>query len=180
MRYALEGERNEVMNKFYASVGVLVVGATGVYAQYAPGLNFQERSKPWSVSASLRGFYDDNVNTSHTLRQSSWGVEVSPSASIRHSAGQTFVSASYVYDAKYYTEQSIWDQSHQFNAKLDHKFSERYKLLLNDSFVVAQEPSIIDTAILSSPLRTKGDNIRNTASADFTADRKSTRLNSSH
>ena len=163
------------MNKIFASVGLVAVGAASVHAQYAPGLTPLETAKPWAISADLRGFYDDNYLTlSHDAGtpspRSSWGFEVSPSASFNHSTEDTLVSGSYVYDARYYTDSQTTDQSHQVNLRMDHEFSKRYKLALNESFVVAQEPTIIDPTVVSSPLRTSGNNIRNTGQADFTAE----------
>jgi hypothetical protein len=141
-----------------------------VQAQYAPGLTPLETTQPWSVAASLRGFYDDNYLT---LPKSSdpvpsWGTEITPSAAINHSAENTLVSASYIYDLQWYENHSSTDQSHQFNARLEHEFSERYKLSLNESFVIAQEPTVIDPSIVSTPLRVNGNNVRNTGTIDFT------------
>ena len=173
------------MKKIITSVGLLAVGAASVQAQYAPGLTSQELAKPWSLSASLRGFYDDNYltlpstypvyNANGTLKGyahplTSYGTEVTPSASMYHSAGDTLVSASYIYDLKYYGNGSHTDQSHQLNGRFEHAFSEKYKMALSDSFVVAQEPTIIDPAIVGTPLRTEGNNIHNTGTADFTAE----------
>ena len=55
----LEGNRL-TMKKFIASAGLVTVGAASLHAAYAPGLTPMETSKPWSLAASLRGFYDDN------------------------------------------------------------------------------------------------------------------------
>ncbi|MBA4148996.1 MAG: outer membrane beta-barrel protein [Verrucomicrobia bacterium] len=160
------------MKKFLSTMGVVALGATSLHAQYAPGLSAIERTKPWSISASLRGFYDDNVTTSpNSVARDSFGIEVSPSVSLNLALDQTFIGASYVYSMRYY-EDSRFDTEHvhQFNAKLDHAFSERYKLELNESFVIAQEPEVLDpTGVRTGAIRTEGDNIRNTASADFHA-----------
>jgi hypothetical protein len=163
------------MKKFVASVGLVAIGAAAAHAQYAPGLSPLETSKAWSLSADLRGFYDDNYLTApKQFRQSTWGTEVSPSAAINHSVPDTLISASYVYDLRWYATHpspgSAIDQSHQFNARFEHQFSERYKLSLNESFVIAQEPTVLDPTIISTPLREEGNNVRNTASADFTAE----------
>jgi hypothetical protein len=169
------------MKKIVVSVGLVALGAAAAHAQYAPGLAPQETSKSWALSASLRGFYDDNYLTLPKTvpnpsgpgftqgARSTFGVEVSPSVSFNHSAEDTLISASYVYDLRYYEDQSVTDQTHQFNAKLDHEFSERYKIQVAESFVVAQEPTVIDPSVVSTPLRTEGNNIRNTGSLDFTA-----------
>jgi hypothetical protein len=172
------------MKKIFASVGLAAISASTLQAQYAPGLNAIETSKPWSVSASLRGFYDDNYLTlpgtfavaktasnpsGEAEKRGSWGAEVAPSIAFNHSTEDTLVAASYVYDLRYYLDHSAQDSSHQFNAKLDHQFSERYKLNIADSFVIAQEPTVLDPGVVSTPLRVPGNNVRNTGNLDFFA-----------
>jgi hypothetical protein len=178
------------MKKIIASIGLVTLGAVSSQAQYAPGLTPQETTKPWAVSADLRGFYDDNYltlpktipNVTYGIpgtqgsgeqyvkgARSSWGLEFSPSASFNHSVEQTLFSASYVFDLRWYEDQGTTDMQHQFNVKMDHTFNERYKISVNDSFVIAQEPNVIDPTVVSSPLFTEGNNVRNTASLDGTA-----------
>ena len=184
MLYASRGTvRKNDMKKIFASVGVVAIGATTLQAQYSPGLSPIETSKPWSVSASLRGFYDDNYLTlpghfsavsaggvtSQASKRSSFGGEFAPSVAFNHSTEDTLMSASYVYDLRYYFDHSAQDSSHAINLKLDHQFSERYKLNVSDSFVIAQEPTVIDTGVITSPLRVNGNNVRNTGNADFFA-----------
>lgn len=172
------------MKKIFASVGLAAISASTLQAQYAPGLNAIETSKPWSVSASLRGFYDDNYLTlpgdfavpktatnpsGEAQKRGSWGGEFAPSVAFNHSTEDTLVAASYVYDLRYYLDHSTTDSSHQFNAKMDHQFSERYKLNIGDSFVIAQEPTVLEPGVVSSPLRVPGNNVRNTGNIDFFA-----------
>jgi hypothetical protein len=172
------------MNKIIASVGFAALGAASLQAQYAPGLTPLETSKPWSLSASLRGFYDDNYLTEpksfvsgfnssgapvYAHPEASWGTEVTPSAAFNHSAENTLISASYVYDLQWYENHSTTDQSHQFNGRFEHEFSERYKLSINESFVMAQEPTVLDPSLISNPYRVEGNNVRNTGQLDFTA-----------
>ena len=157
----------------------MAVSAASLQAAYAPDLTTMEKAKPWSVSASLRGFYDDNYTTtsSHSSvpglkPRDSFGFEVSPSASLNLPLDQTFIGLSYIYSLRWYEDRTSdkADHSHQFNGKLDHAFSERYKLELNESFALAQEPEILDpSGTLSSPLRVEGNNLRNTASGTFSA-----------
>ena len=161
------------------------MGAATMQAQYAPNLTPQEMAKPWSISASLRGFYDDNYLTQpstfptgnppgtgpaygHPL--SSYGIEVSPSAAFNHSTEDTLISLSYLYDLKYYFEHDYTEQAHQANLRFEHRFSDKYKLSVADSFVVAQEPTLIDPAIVSTPLLATGNNIHNTGTVGFDAD----------
>jgi len=150
------------------TTALVALTASALQAQYAPGLSQTERQKPWTISASLRGFYDDNYLTIPS-GPSTYGLEVSPSLLYQHSAEQTSFSAKYIYDLKYYENKSITDQSHKLDLVLDHKFSELSKLRFNDSFVVAQEPEALAGAgPTATPLRTVGSNIRNTAAVDYT------------
>lgn len=170
------------MKRICVSAGIIVIGATAGHAQYAPGLTPIETAKPWSFAATVRGFYDDNYLTLPRIipgttpgtfvhgARDSWGVETVPAISFNHSTADTLVSASYIYDMQWYQDkEGTTDQTHQFNVKLDHEFSERYKLTLNENFVVAQEPTVLDASVISTPLRVAGNNIRNTAGADLTA-----------
>ena len=50
------------MKKIVASVSLVAIGASGLQAALLPGLT-TESGKPWTLSATLRGFYDDNINT---------------------------------------------------------------------------------------------------------------------
>ncbi|HEX3716768.1 MAG TPA: outer membrane beta-barrel protein [Verrucomicrobiae bacterium] len=159
------------MKKLFASVGLVAIGAASAHAQYAPGLTPLEMSKAWSVSAELRGFYDDNYLTlPKGLAEHSWGTEISPSASVNHSVQDTLFSASYMYDLRWYEDHSVTDQAHEFNGRLEHEFSDRFKLSINESFVVAQEPNVLDSTVVSSPLRIEGNNVRNTGQLDFTVE----------
>jgi hypothetical protein len=159
------------MKKLFASVGLVAIGAASAHAQYAPGLTPLEMSKAWSVSAELRGFYDDNYLTlPKGFAEHSWGTEISPSASVNHSVQDTLFSASYMYDLRWYENHSVVDQAHQFNGRLEHEFSDRFKLSINESFVVAQEPNVIDSTVVASPLRIEGNNVRNTGQLDFTVE----------
>ncbi len=164
------------MKKILISAGLFALTVGAVHAAYAPGLSAMETAKPWSVSASVRGFYDDNYTTSPSaIKRSSFGFEISPSASLNIPLEQTLFAASYIYSLKYYQDRADRDQasadhSHQFNARVEHAFSERYKLNASESFVLAQEPEILNpVGTVTVPLRLNGNNIRNTAAADFTA-----------
>ena len=162
------------MNKITTTAGLVVLGAASfqnaVQAQMtAPGEN-----KPWSISAVLRGFYDDNYTTSSSdLRRDSFGIEVSPSAALNLIRDQTALGLNYAYSMRYYEdrEDDEIDHSHQFNAKLSHAFTPRYKLDITDSFVIAQEPEVlgVNSAGLTVPLRTEGDNMRNYLNTSFSA-----------
>src|SRR6185369_17423628 len=139
------------MNKITMTAGVFALSAASLQAaatmDAAPGS--QQATKWWSVSASLRGFYDDNYSTSpKEFKRDSFGFEVSPSASINLIRDQTSLGLNYVYSYRYYDDRHhleipSGDESHQVNAKLSHAFTPRFKLDVSDSFAVAQEPELI-------------------------------------
>jgi len=127
-----------------------------------------QAAKPWSIAVSLRGFYDDNVNGTKHDKVDTFGFEISPSVGFGIARDQTSADASYTYSGKYYDHapngrSDHWDQSHIFNAGLDHRFSPRHSISVRDSFVIGQEPDVL--RVLNTPTatyqRVSGDNIRN-------------------
>jgi len=164
------------MKRLITTAGLAALGAASVAPTFAQDAMINQ--KPWSIGASLRGFYDDNYLTyPRALRDragfddNTFGFEVAPSAAINLKNEQTTFGLSYLYTFRYYIdrEDNEYDQSHQVNLKLSHVFNERFSADLKDSFVIAQEPSIIDPAIVTYPARAEGNNIRNTAGIQLNA-----------
>lgn len=158
------------MKRVIASAGLLALGAAGVstaHAQWAAG-----PEKPWTVSGTLRGFYDDNINTQPNgpFKVDSLGFEVRPSASLDLESGATSFKASYTYALLYYANRQPdkIDQNHDVELALNHNFTERYSVNVRDSFVVAQEPDVLAPNSLSLFARANGSNIRNTGQVLFT------------
>src|ERR1017187_8703637 len=101
------------MKRIVASVGLVAVGASGLQAAMLPGLT-TESGKPWTVAATLRGFYDDNVSTVANdatipagYHRGSTGFEISPSLQFSFPMEQTTLSFGYVYSLKYYENKPI-------------------------------------------------------------------------
>lgn len=184
------------MKKIVASVGLVALGASGLHAASVPSI-VAEDTKPWTIAATLRGFYDSNINSAPDAMindgklvgvngkkydQDSFGFEVSPSVGLNLpiNQGQTTVSAGYTYSYKYYDNELYNtsdnnDQSHQFNIGLDHAFSERYALSVKDNFVIGQDPDLLRTGnAMETFQRIPGDNIRNYGMINF--DGRATRL----
>jgi len=165
----------KVMKTILALAGVAVIGTVGLQAAEAlPVLTPAEAAKPYSVSLSVRGFYDDNIATrSSPLRQDAWGTEISPSAKLRLRSDVTEVSAAYRYALRYYDGRKPHsaDHMHIFDAALNHAFSERYRFTLTDNFAAAQEAPIINApgTLAAVPLRINGNNLRNVVDANFDA-----------
>ena len=160
------------MKKTITSAGFIILGAASLNAQTAnaPAASPASQSyKPWSISASLRGFYDDNYATapSNTPRKrESLGFEFSPSAAYNWVGEGATVSLSYNFGLKYFEDRNndSSDLRHQFNAGISHRHSDQLKLDIKESFVIAQEPEIMEGG---TPLRTDGDYTRNTATINF-------------
>ena len=127
-----------------------------------------DAGKVWEVTASLRGFYDDNYTTSpDVLAEESWGIEVSPGINLTLGEGTDMeFSAGYAFGMRYYEdrESDNEDYGHELGISLDKKFSDTSVLLLSNGLVVAQEPEILNGG---TPLRIEGDNLRNTFAAQY-------------
>ena len=165
------------MNKIVASLGLVAIGASGLQVMAADDLG-APASKIWNVSASLRGFYDDNINTAHggTNKVDSMGFEVAPGVGLNWEGEATSVSLNYLYSFKYYDKRQAgntenYDQTHTFNVELQHAFNSRYHVAASDSFVVGQEPDAlrVPNSSIAVPQVIPGNNIRNYGSVVFDA-----------
>src|ERR1039457_6400243 len=100
------------MKRIVASVSLVAVGASSLQAALLPGMT-TESGKPWTVSATLRGFYDDNINTFpdnfQVAHRGSAGFEVNPSLKFSFPMEQTSISFSYDYSLKYYENRPLFN-----------------------------------------------------------------------
>jgi hypothetical protein len=148
------------MKRIVASVGVVALGAAVIQTSNAQPIG---SDKPWTISAALRGFYDDNVGTTSQNEIDTFGFEISPSIGFRTGMDQTTFSLAYTYAYKYYDERPVFsdhdDQTHTVLASLTHAFNERTSVAVRDSFVIGQEPDLDPS--YASFQRISGDNIRN-------------------
>jgi len=162
------------MKRTITTAGLAALSAATLAPAFAQEAGIS--TKPWSVGAAIKGFYDDNFFTFPGIvrgtpgtagfinlpKEDTFGFEVAPSAAYNLRRDQTTLGASYLYSLRYYADRPRPrdDQSHQANLKLSHAFSERYSVDVKDSFVVAQEPSVLDPTIsVTAPARSEGDNI---------------------
>jgi len=160
------------MKSFFISAGLVAVGAAGlqsVLADDSASVSIPAPSpKIWSVSASLRGFYDSNYAVNQAVsKKGSYGIELSPSVAIDDSLQQTDLGVRYTYGLYWYQQRQImginpFDQSHQLDLWVDHAFDERWHATVSDTFGVGQEPELIGNGALTGvPFRVNGDNIGN-------------------
>ena len=161
------------MKKLIASASLAALGAVSSQAAYAPDLSPVERSKPWNVGLSLRGFYDDNYTTqTKALKRDSYGFSVSPSLGINLALDQTLIGFNYTFDLRYYEDRrdNTADYSHIASLSVKHAFSERFKGELTDKFISAQEGTVeFGTVTTPTRLETDADYIRNIARVGFDA-----------
>ena len=170
--------KNYFMKRIYTSLGMAALSAAGLQCVHAQQV---DTSKPWSISSSLRGFYDDNINTAHSDKVHSFGVQMSPTIAFGMplEGSQTDIAASYNYSHKWYDTavnsntggNDHTEDQHTFMARLNHAFTERLIMSVQDSFVVGQEPdqlAVHNTAI-ANPQWVSGNNIRNYGSIAFDA-----------
>jgi hypothetical protein len=178
------------MKKIVASVGLVALGAASVQTQSSAQTATIQGPPPkwWNVSATVRGFYDDNANTAPTgvpgvSPIATFGYELSPSVGIAIGNQQTTLSLNYTYDFIYYEKRLSgtvtnqfgqsstpvkYDQDHTFNAALDHAFSERYNIHVSDSFVIGQQPDALRAGnAITAFYRIPGDNIVNSGTIIF-------------
>lgn len=163
------------MKKLFVSVGLVVAGTSAVCAAGGAAMGMGDNSKNWSVSATLRGFYDDNYATSTSAnKRDSFGVMIRPSVSYSLPLDNTSLGLQYTFGATWYQDRAkindqnnAWDMSHQLAAFLDHNFSDKTALHVMNSFVISQEPELLQSGPLAVPYRTEGDNIRNHGEINF-------------
>jgi hypothetical protein len=170
------------MKKIVASVGLVAIGASGIQTASAQALGAADASKPWSVSATLRGFYDDNTATIPNnitlppgVHRDSFGFEVSPSAALNWSVDQTTITLGALYSFLHYDRIPLNATGHNdntftFNAGLTHAFNEQISARASDAFVIGQEPDLLRAGnTFSTFQRVSGNNIRNYGSLGLDA-----------
>lgn len=157
------------MKQVLTSAGVLALGAASLCA-LDPEMTRQASGSPFTVSGTVRGFYDDNINTApdnSKAREDSFGFSVTPAVHLNLPFEQTFLSLGYLYTLSWYESRSPRhiDQTHEFNAKLRHQFTPRQSLAVDDTFVFSSEPTIRDRSygIITDPV--KGDTGRSRSGA---------------
>lgn len=162
------------MKKIAASVGLLALGASALHAAEASTLNSMQQTKAWSVSASLRGFYDDNISAASDSVPgnvvSSAGIEINPSVDYGFAGDQTSFNVGYAFTARYFDKKAPGrvdksDYTHTFDADMSHAFSPRFDMSASEAFVIGQEPDLLRDPASTQPI--DGDNIRNFAGIDF-------------
>jgi hypothetical protein len=159
------------MNKLVTSVGMLALGVSALHAAESSTLTSLQKTKPWTIQATLNGFYDDNVNGSPSGSElESAGVEIIPSVRYGLPGEQTSFNVGYSFGAKIYDEDvggpgDNRDLTHIFDLDFAHAFSPRFDMAIDEAFVIGQEPDVVQDP--AGVMRVDGDNVRNFAGIEF-------------
>jgi hypothetical protein len=162
------------MRKIIASASLAALSAAGVHTAYAQAFSTMDQSKPWSVGLAVRGFYDDNYTTSPSdVSRDSWGISVSPTASINKVWDQTSLGLSYTYEMRWYEDRESNEADHIQSARLaiDHRFNESMDVKVHNTFYYGQEGTVeLGPVTTPTVLQTDADYFWNRALAEFNAD----------
>ena len=122
--------------------------------------------KNWKIEASVKGFYDDNINTTPSGapgKTASWGMEMAPSGVVGINTGQLEAAIGYGYNMKYYENRSnSADHRHLAGGMVAYELSPRARIEAMNFFVVGQESDVLDPSGTFTT-RVNGDNMRNLA-----------------
>ena len=158
------------MKKLIASMGLVALGMMGFQAT-------SETSKPWSISGTLRAFYDDNITTlpdvillgldaegkvpinpetgmpedlPEVRKQESFGIAFNPKIEYGMNRDQTELGLSYGFGLRWYDDRDpdAADYSHAISAHLKHSASPDFKFEVSDTLRVAQEPEVMAGTML--------------------------------
>lgn len=141
------------------------MGLAAVRGQNVTGLTPQQASKWWTVSASLRGFYDDNYSfqADGPLRQGSQGFEISPTLSINLPLEQTLIKGDYTYRLNYFGDRpdKAIDQYHDLFARVNHQFTPVRTINIEENFTFSNEPQIGGDNAAQATFRRDSEWLRN-------------------
>jgi hypothetical protein len=119
--------------------------------------------KFYTLTASLREVYDDNVGTSSSGSHASLETELSPSILVDFPMENSEFSARYTFDITYYSNRDNTQSNnggsngssgtnggsitftHEFVAQYTHAFSDRFNLALSEQFRYFTEPSLFQS-----------------------------------
>lgn len=132
------------------------------------GLDLSNGIKPFTITATLREEYDDNIFTAKTGRVGSFKTDFSPSVLVDLPMEDSDFSARYTFGLVYYSNRpgNSTDTSQNFVAQYKHSFSDRFNLNLAEQFLYSTEPSLLTS---TGTLYRSGAYYVNTINAGFNA-----------
>jgi hypothetical protein len=155
------------MKNILTTAGMAAVAVVGFQTTCAGQAVMVDDSKWWQVSASLRGFYDDNYGTAPSnLEEESFGVEVRPGLDLAHQGEQYTVKLGLIYSARWFEDRARNEVDHTVIADLagEYQITENNLIRINDTFTYTSEGTLTDAGgTITNPYRTEGSNTRNYA-----------------
>ncbi len=171
------------MKNIFKTAGLAAVAVAGYCTTSTAQTVTVDDSKWWEVSASLRGFYDDNYTAAPSgavvplagggfapAKRDSFGFEVRPGVTLAHQGEQHLLKLQTQYAARYFEDRDNEPWDHGLFADLlgEYKLSENHVVRLNDTFTWTQEPVLVDRGgVITAPLRGDGTNKKNSADLKY-------------
>lgn len=127
-----------------------------------------DNKKPFTISATIREIYDDNIFTTKSNLVSSFNTEISPSILLDFPMEDSEFTARYTFGATYYENRTgdSFDLTHEASAQYNHSFSDRFSMTAAEDFRYFTEPSIFES--IGTPYRS-GAYYANTVNLGFNA-----------
>lgn len=129
-------------------------GTASAPAGYSP--NASDNRRPFTITATLREEYDDNIFTAQSNKQGSFKTDFSPSILVDFPMVDSDFSARYTFTGTYFDSRDggEFDTAHDVVAQYRKSFSDRFGMNLAEQFRYSAEPSLFDST---------GTNFRNGA-----------------
>jgi hypothetical protein len=126
------------------------------------GIDASTTRKFYTLTASLREIYDDNVNTSNTNQKASFETDFTPSVLVDFPGPDGDFSARYTFGLTYYTvgpdntgnggssnvgtsNSAEFEMTHELLGQYAHSFSDRFQLSLAEDLRYFTEPGILES-----------------------------------
>jgi hypothetical protein len=125
-------------------------------------------TKFYTLTASLREAYDDNIYTTKSNRVGSAVTEFSPSVLVNFPMENSTFSGRYTFGLDYYEARrgDTNDYTNELSLHYTHQFTDRFSLDLRDQFGYYTQPDLLNA--IGSPF-VSGSYFANTAGGDFDA-----------
>lgn len=152
------------MKNTLTTAGLAALAVAGFSSTCAAQTVTVDNAKWWQVSASLRGFYDDNYTIApKNLERDSFGFEVRPGVTVGHEGEQYLAKLSAFYSGRWFEDRDDepWDHGVMVDMNSEYRLTENHVLRLNDNFSYSSEPTVLDRGTTVTLLRADGTNMRN-------------------
>ncbi len=152
------------MKNILTTAGLAAVAVAGFQTKCAAQAVTVDDSKWWQVSASLRGFYDDNYTVApERYARESFGFEVRPGFDLANQGEQHLIKLSTIYSARWFEDrdEDPWDHGVIADLTGEYRVTENQVVRLTDNFSYSSEPTVLDRGSVVTLLRANGTNVRN-------------------